>query len=417
MRKAIVILLVVAIAMPVIAGGAQEPTEDQPVDLMYWYWADNSEQSALMQSIVKEFNETNGQNIVVTAEEYPWNSGGFTDSVFTAVIGGGGPDISTFKLQAGRMFAANNLLADMSSYVDSWSDESQIADGVWDMMSNATGDGTLSILPWTLEALYVYYRPSYFEMAGVTGTPSSFDEFLDIIEKTTMDTDGDGQTDIYGYGLRAAGGGHEHLGNFLYPYGATWMDLTSPEALEAYEAYLDIYRSGYAPESAVNWGFAEMIDGFQSGLVTMMIHHIGSNSRWQETFGDDVDAFPVPGGPGGRYTVAGDTEIVVYEQCENKDAAFEFFKFMTTGEGGTMWFKGTGKGLGTENVRATSEFQNNRFQAVSAASLEFAGVLPPTDTVAEFANNVWSNTNQQALLGEISPKEALEIMHNAIHGE
>ena len=28
---------------------------------------------------------------------------------------------------------------------------------------------------------------------------------------------------------------------------------------------------------------------------------------------------------------------------------------MTTGEGGTTWFKDTGKGLGTENVTATED--------------------------------------------------------------
>jgi multiple sugar transport system substrate-binding protein len=254
-------------------------------------------------------------------------------------------------------------------------------------------------------------------MAGITKVPATFDEFLDAIAKTTMDTNKDGKTDIYGYGLRGAGGGHEHLGNFLYPYGATWADLTTPQAVQAYKAYLDIFKKRYAPEASVNWAFAEMTDGFQTGLVAMIIHHIGSNSRWQQAFKDDVDAFPVPGGPGGRYTVAGDTELVVYNKSKNKDAAFLFYRYMVTGEGGTTWFKKTGKGLGTQNVRSTPEFQNNRFQAVAAESLKFAGVLPPTDTLAAFANSVWANTNQQALLGKITPEEALAVMQRAIHGK
>jgi multiple sugar transport system substrate-binding protein len=101
-------------------------------------------------------------------------------------------------------------------------------------MQNATGDGKTSIMPWTLEALYVYYRPSYFKKAGITSTPTTFAEWLDDIRKCTMDTNGDGKTDVYGYGMRGAGGGHEHLGSFLYAYGASWDDLTTPQAVEAY---------------------------------------------------------------------------------------------------------------------------------------------------------------------------------------
>ena len=390
-------------------------TGTEPVSLTYWYWADNTTQSELMQNIVKAFNETNDMMITVTAEEYPWNSGGFTDAVFTAVMGGGGPDLSTFKLQAGKSFAANELLADMTSHVDAWADKGEIADSIWQMMTNATGDGKLSALPWTIEALYVYYRPSYFEKAGITSVPKTFDEFLTAIEKLTMDTNNDGTTDVYGYGMRGAGGGHEHLGSFLYAYGATWDDLTTPEAAQAYNAYLDLFKKGYVPEASPNVAFAELIDGFKTGLTAMMIHHIGSSNTWIEAFGDDVDAFPMPGTSKGRWTAAGDTELVIYEQCENKDAAFEFYKFMTTGEGGTMWFKGTGKGLGTPNIQATPEFTANRFQAVAAESLSFAGVLPPTETLAEFVNNFWANTNQQALLGQLTAEQALAIMDGALN--
>lgn len=403
-------------AAPSKAGSSEATpsSPSEPVSLTFWYWADNTEQSDVIQSIVQSFNETNGKNITVTAEEYPWDSGGFTDATFNAIMGGGGPDISTFKLQAGKMFAANNLLADMTSYIADWKDQTQI--GVWDIMKNSTGDGTISVLPWTLEALYVYYRPSYFEQAGIE-VPTTFDEFLTAIEKCTMDTNGDGKTDIYGYGMRGAGGGQEHLGSFLYPYGASWDDLTTPEAVEAYQAYLDIFQKGYAPESAPNAAYAEIVDGFKSGLTAMFIHHIGSSAIWMETFGDDVSAFPVPGSEKGQWTCVGDTELAIYEQCENKEAAFEFYKYMTTGEGGTTWFKATGKGLGTDNIVATEEFKSNRFQSVAADSLNFAGVLPQTDTLTEFINSTWSNTNQQALLGQISAEEALGIMQKSLHGE
>ena len=327
-------------------------------------------------------------------------------------MGGGGPDISTMKLSGGKTFAANELLADSAALVDAWEDKGQIGDNIWTMMTDATGDGKVSMLPWTIEGLYCYYRPSYFEAAGVE-VPTTFDEWLNCIEKCTMVIDG---KQVYGYGMRGAGGGHEHLGNFLYPYGATWDDLTTPEAVEAYKAYLSIYWNGYTPADANVAAFAELTDGFETGTTAMIIHHIGSYQRWIDAFGDDVDAFVVPGSDKGQWTCAGDTEMTIYEKCENKEAAFEFYKFMVTGEGGTTWFKGTGKGLGTDNVRATEEFQSNRFQAVAAEAVKVAGVLPPTDTLSEFTGNVWAPTNQKALAKEISPEEALAEMQAALHG-
>ena len=395
---------------------SEEKTDSgEAINLTYWYWADNTEQSELMMNAVEAFNESNDMNITVTAEEYPWESGGMMETMFTAAMGGGGPDISTFKLSSGKLYAANGLLADMSSYVDSWEDKSEINDSTWQMMKDATDDGKLSILPFTLEPLYVYYRPSYFEAAGVE-VPTTFDEFMDCVEKCTMDTDGDGKIDVYGYGLRGAAGGQEHLGSWLYAFGADWNDLTTPEAVEAYESYLSIFQNGYTPESAVNAAYSELVDGFKTGLTAMIIHHIGSSTTWMEQFGDDVDAFVFPGTDKGQWTCTGDTEFIVYEKCENKEAAFEFVKFMTTGEGGTMWFKGTGKGLGTSNVVNTDEFEENKFQKVSAEALNYAGVLPFTETISEFSNNVWASTNQQALLGQISAADALKTMNDAIQG-
>ena len=393
---------------------AEAPAADG-AELTFWYWADTPENSATIQTCVANFNESNGKGITVTAEEYPWNSGGFMEDTFTAMQGGGGPDMSTFKVSSSALYAANGLLADMTSYVDGWEDAGQISDAAWNIMKGATNDGTISVLPWTLEPLYVYYRPSYFEQAGVE-VPTTIEEFLDVCEKCTMDTDGDGTTDVYGFGMRGAAGGHEHLGNFLYAYGASWDDLTTPEAVEAYKAYLSIYENGWAPEASVNAAYAEISDMFATGQVAMIIHHIGSSTNWLDTFGDDVDAFVFPGSDKGQWTCTGDTEIAIYDKCENKEAAFEFYKYMTTGEGGTTWFKDTGKGLGTDNVTATDEFAANKFQAVSAEAQQVSGVLPTTETVSEFINNVWAPTNQAALLGQMSAEDALAEMNAALHG-
>ena len=64
-------------------------------------------------------------------------------------------------------------------------------------MKKAGGsDDSLYLMPWNIQVLYVYYRPSIFKEAGITETPKTYDEFLEDIKKCTMDTNGDGKTDV-----------------------------------------------------------------------------------------------------------------------------------------------------------------------------------------------------------------------------
>ena len=52
-----------------------ETSSPEGAQLTFWYWADNTEQSNLIKTIVDNFNNSNEYGIQVTAEEYPWNGG------------------------------------------------------------------------------------------------------------------------------------------------------------------------------------------------------------------------------------------------------------------------------------------------------------------------------------------------------
>ena len=85
----------------------EEPAGE--VEIKYWYWADNSDYSAVMQDIVKKFNESNGKGITVVAEEYPYDNGAYIQNMMTAVLGGGGPDVACFKMDSVPLYSANDL--------------------------------------------------------------------------------------------------------------------------------------------------------------------------------------------------------------------------------------------------------------------------------------------------------------------
>ena len=367
-----------------------------------------------MQDIVEKFNAENGKGITVVAEESPWDGGAYSENLFNAKMGGGDIDCATWKLTSTPLFVNNDLLADLTPFIENWEDKDDIDENIYNIMKEAGGsEDAMYVMPWNIQVLYVYYRPSYFEQAGIE-VPTTYEEFLQAIEKCTMDTNGDGQTDVYGFGMRGATGGQEPWGSFIYGRGGSFEDLTTPEAVQGMQDFIDIYQKGYVPPTATSDGFNEIIANFKSGLTAMTIHHTGSSADMEATFGDDVSAFAFPAGEG-QWTSMGDTETVIFESCENKEAAFEWVSYLATGEGQKMWCEGTGNVPVSKTLQQTDFFQNNRFMKASIEGQSYAGILPILDTTTEWVSTIWPNTVAQALSGGITAEQCMQTLQDGLY--
>lgn len=395
------------------AGSEAVGGSGEAVTVKFRYWADNTDYSALMQDIIKKFNAENGQGITVVGEETPWDGGAYSENLFNAKMGGGDIDCATWKLTSTPLFVNNDLLADLTPLVDSWDKKDDIDENIYSIMKEAGGTDRLYVMPWNIQVLYVYYRPSIFEAAGVE-VPKTYEEFLTAIEKCTMDTNGDGKTDVYGFGMRGAKGGQEPWGSFVYGRGGNFEDMTTPEAVWGMQDFIDIYTKGYVPPTATSDGFNEIIANFKSGLTAMTIHHTGSSADMEAAFGGDVSAFPFPAGKG-QWTSMGDTETVIFESCQNKEAAFEWVSYLATGEGQKMWCEGTGNVPVSKTVQAGDFFRSNRFMAASIEGQSYAGILPILDTTTEWISTLWPNTVSQALTGSITAEQCMKTLQNGLY--
>lgn len=399
------------------SGGAAADTDGpaaaEEVTIKFRYWADNTDYSRLMQDIIARFNEENGKGIMVIGEETPWDGGAYSENLFHIKMGGGDLDCAAWKLTSTPLFVNNDLLADLTPMIDTWADNKDIDDHIYGIMKAAGGSDRIYVMPWNIQVLYVYYRPSVFVRAGIE-VPKTYEEFLAAIEKCTMDTDGDGKTDIYGFGMRGAKGGQEPWGSFIYGRGGSFEDLTTTEAVQGMQDFIDIYAKGYVPPTAAGDGFNEIIANFQSGLTAMTIHHTGSSANMEAALGDDVSAFPFPAGTG-RWTSMGDTETVIFESCKNKEAAFAWISYLATGAGQKLWCEGTGNVPVSKTVQASDFFQDNRFMKASIEGQSYAGILPILDTTTEWISTLWPNTVSQALTGSITAEQCMKILQDGLY--
>ncbi|MDD2362360.1 MAG: sugar ABC transporter substrate-binding protein [Oscillospiraceae bacterium] len=419
MKKVTVFFLVIALCLMMSVGCKKKDdtssgATNTPIDITHWYWADNPDYSAKMQQIVKDFNENNDQNIKVTAQEYPWDGGGYSETLFTAAMGGGGPDTAAWKLTSTPLFKANNLLANLDGYINDWTDKEDIEENLYNVMRNASGTDNIYVMPWNTQVLYVYYRPSMFKAVNIA-VPTTYDEFLEACRKLTRDTDKNGKTDVYGFGMRGAKGGQEPWGSFIYGRGGDFTNFSTPQAIAGMQDFINLYKNGYVPPTAPTDGFNEIIANFKSGKTAMTIHHIGSSSGMVEALGEDVDAFPFPKGTS-QWTSMGDTENVIFEACDNKDAAFEWVAYLATGKGQEEWCKTTGNVPVSKRVQAMPEFQNNKFMKVSIQGAPSAGIFPILDTTTEWINTIWPNTTAAALAGQKTAEQAMADLQKGLYG-
>ncbi len=416
-KKLIVSIAILGMALVSIsASGTSETKSTKDTEgavINFRYWADNTEYSQLMQEIIAKFNAENEGEITVIGEESPWDGGAYSENLFNVVMGGGDVDCATWKLTSTPLFMNNNLLANLTPFIDNWEMKDEIDDNMYDVMRLASSSEDVYVMPWNVQVLYVYYRPSIFEKAGVE-VPTTYDEFLNCIEKCTMDIDNDGTTDVYGYGMRGAKGGQEPWGSFIYANGGSFENLTSAGSIKGMQDFVNIYQKGYVPPTAPSDGFSEIISNFKSGLTAMTIHHTGSSIGMVEQFGDDVSAFPFPAGKG-QWTSMGDTETVIFESCENKEAAFKWVSYLAAGEGQDMWCKGTGNVPVAKSVANEDFFQNNRFMKASIDSQSYAGILPILDTTTEWVSTIWPNTIAQALEESISAKKCMQELSDGLY--
>ena len=366
-----------------------------------------------MQSIVQKFNESNGKNITVNLEIVPWDGGQYSTDLLTAAVGGGGPDTAGFKVTASPAFLNNDLLEPLDAYIENWELKDDIAQVYYDTFRGVSDDGKLYLMPWNVQVLYVYYRPSYFEAVGIK-VPETYEEFLEACRKCTTTIDGQ---QVYGYGMRGSNGGQEPWGSFIYARGGSFEDLTSPESVQGMQDFIDLYKDGCTPPSATGDGYNEIMANFYSGMTAMTIQHIGTSVNAVETFGDDVSAFPFPDSPDGRWTSLGDTETVMFKSCQHKEAAFEWMAFLAAGEGQYDWCTGTGNVPVSKTVQESDAIKENRFMQISIDGQDFAGILPIREETTEWISPLWPATIQQALLGEITAEEAMEILQKGLWGE
>lgn len=213
------------------------------------------------------------------------------------------------------------------------------------LVGEAQVDGTFIGMPVWTNSEILFYRTDLFEDATnkadfeakygyALAAPTTWEQYRDVAEFFTRDTDGDGTVDLYGTDVKGAvetewlatvsQAGAEQM--VLDPANGdvTIDDAQHKEALDFYVSLLP-----YAPSGAAQLDWAGAQNLFYQGNLAMMRFwgHAYRQTPADSPIKDAIGVAPMIGGPGGVAGVPGAWYLSVPASGTQQDAAKDFVAF------------------------------------------------------------------------------------------
>ena len=398
MKKLSVILLIAIfciLSSNFLAGAA----EKQVVN--FWSRKTGPDQLVIQQA-VEAFNNEHPQ-IEVKFQVMPWGPA-YYSRIRTAILAGQPPEIfdiapwlSTYFLPYVQSFSEGDLAA---LGIRKGEYASEAIEGI------RYGDRYIGV-PMSILTLALYYNKDLFQKAGLDPErpPRDFKEFIEYAKKLTLDTDGDGRIDQWGW----------MLGNSLNPNAWIWesilvsnggsllsKDLSKATfegktGLEALQFLLDLaYVHKVAPPEA-----GDPAISFAAGKLGMTIGGIWMIPAYKGKvrFG----AAPLPQLGSKRSAQWGSLDVYVFPK--HVPHALTFAKWMA-GPKGQKYYAKTHLPARLEVLRSPAVTDDPYFSALSKG-IPQTFIPSPHKDLMEVYDRVWKAI-QSAYTRSITPQQALE---------
>jgi len=223
----------------------------------------------VLQAAVDDWNAAN-PGIHVTMEVTPE----YWVKIPPAFASGTAPDIIYNTVtETTSTFAELGMYLDLDDYIAT-SDVINLEDfepGIW---STAVWNGGTWVIPYAWSDLGITYNTAMFDAAGVAYPEAgwTWDEFLATAKAMTLDTDGDGVIDQWGFAM--SNWPYTGLFPFIMANGGEILSadksevlVDSSEGMEAIEFYLGLVHTEKVAPTAVDLG--ENPNPFATGVVAM----------------------------------------------------------------------------------------------------------------------------------------------------
>lgn len=172
--RLIVVTLMLALALPVFAGGSQEAEEQGEIVLNFpTFWVGQDSKADPIAQMVEEFNAQHAGEIRVVIEPNP-DTDGYRDKLNTQMATGSAPDIFVFNPDPTTFqYYESDILFDFTEYMD----DEWAADFQQSYLNESTIDGRLKTIPYEIGITPIWYNMDLLGAAGYDAPPETIDDF------------------------------------------------------------------------------------------------------------------------------------------------------------------------------------------------------------------------------------------------
>ncbi len=345
-RIAFAALAVAAVATAgVLTGCSSSSSSDDASGTTITYWASNQgpslkdDQTVLAPELAKFTKQT---GIKVDLEVIDWNS--LYNRILTAISSGQGPDVlnigNTWAVSLQSTGAFQPVEGDFLKQIGG---KDAFLASSW---SNTGAPGkTPTSVPLYGQTYSLYYNKALFTEAGIAEPPASWDDFVADAKKLTIDKDGDGTPDQWGYAMDASVPSNDAQKAFIFANqnGGQLFDKSgkptfdSPGVVAGVKQWVDLMAADHVvnPANAEVDQVAQTRGDLASGKAAMIIDS-SPQSQFEALGFKDYGVAAVPmldplpaGGKPVQTHVAGEN-LSVFNNSKHRDAADKLVAFLTS---------------------------------------------------------------------------------------
>ena len=292
-------------------------------------WAMGTEGEKL--SVLADAFMKENPDATVSVTPVPWD--GAHNKLAAAIAGQETPDVTMLGTTWVGEFAKTDAL---DVVPPDFVNEADFFPGAWE---TGVVDGTSYSVPWYVETRLLYVNKAVAEKAGITSPPKTWGELTQAAKD--MQAKGGAQWGIY---LQPGQqGAWQSVMPFVWQNGGDIYDgqkftLDSPQVVEALDYYGSFYDSGLSTRDRLREGETEPkllsgeIGSFVSGPWHIgLLDELGGKGKYE--------LWPMPSGSGDFTSFIGGSNLSVFKNSKNRDAAWKFVSYLMKPEVQVKWYQ------------------------------------------------------------------------------
>jgi ABC-type glycerol-3-phosphate transport system substrate-binding protein len=317
------------------AGGAAQPAAGGQTTISFWKSPHSQFEKDRMGKVIADF-EKQHPDIKVDHTITTWET--WDETYTTGFASGSPPDVSYMPDQFYFKFADNKQLADLGKWVNDASYASERKAWFKSPWELGNWKGTQVGIPNIATMFFIYANKKAFGEAGLDTAkpPATYDE---LVEQATKMTKPDGAQ--WGYGAMTTTVDQGFFAGFQYFHdsGANFLNDTldgpgfdNDGGVSALTFLTDLIckHKVQAPHAAFNR--SGIIDLFRGGKIAMLMEEVSQHGDFkQQKLPFEYDIFLQPPGPKQQSSFGNFGFFMIAEASKQKDAAWEFIKYITSG--------------------------------------------------------------------------------------